>query len=90
MIDNDLSRVEPENNEVIVIPKKRRLAFLGYNDIEVARAAPSANQHNDMSGSLTVVCGATLTKDLLNVTNTLKVVTMDNHGWSNNVILALG
>ena len=53
--------------------------FYGHDDIEFAGMAPPANRHDDMSGLLTVDCGATttITKELLNMSNVKpKVVTI--------------
>ncbi len=71
MIDNDFRHIEPGEDEVIEIPEKYRHVFYGYDDIEFAGMSPPANRHDDMSGLLTVDCGATtkITKELLNMSN---------------------
>ncbi len=78
MTNNDFRHIEPEEDEVIVIPEKFRRVFYGCDDTHFAGMAPPSNRHDDLSGLLTVDCGATttLTKELLNMTNVSpKVVT---------------
>jgi hypothetical protein len=69
MTNNDFRHIEPEEDEVIVIPEKIRHVFYGCDDTHFAGMAPPANRHDGMSGLLTVDCGATatLTKELLNM-----------------------
>jgi hypothetical protein len=79
MTNNDFRHIEPEEDEVIVIPGKFLHVFCGCNDTHFAGMAPPAKRHDDLSGLLTVDCGATttLTKELLNMTNVSpKVVTI--------------
>ena len=72
----------PVEDEVIVVPEKFRHIFFGYDDTEFAGMAPPlpANRpDDDLSGLLTVDCGATttLTDSLNNMTNVQpKVVTI--------------
>ncbi len=59
-------------------PEKNRHAFYGHDDIKFAGMGPPSNRHDDMSGLLTIDCGATttITKESLNMSNVKpKVVT---------------
>jgi hypothetical protein len=69
MTNNAFRHIEPEEDEVIVIPEKFRHVFYGCNDTHFAEMALPANRHDDLSGLLAVNCGATttLTKELLNM-----------------------
>jgi hypothetical protein len=83
MIDSDFRHIEPEEDGVIEIPEKYRDVFYGYDNIEFAGMAPPANQHDDMSGLLTVDCGATttITKELMNMSNVSPKLLQYNWPW---------
>ena len=69
----------PDEDEVIVVPEKFRHIFFGYDDHQFAGMALPANRPDDLSGLLTVDCGATttLTVSLNNMANVQpKVVTI--------------
>ena len=51
----------PVEDEVIVVPEKFRHIFFGYDDAEFAGMALPANRPDELSGLLTVDCGATTT-----------------------------
>ncbi len=61
----------PREDDVIVVPEKFRHVFYGYDGTEFAGMALQANGLMDLSGLLTVDCGATttLTVSLNNMTD---------------------
>jgi hypothetical protein len=70
---------EPSEDDVIVVPEKFRHIFYGYDGTEFAGMALLANCPMDLSGLLTVDCGATttLTVSLNNMTDIRpKIVTI--------------
>ncbi len=89
MIDSDFRHIEPEEDEVIfkLIPEIFHDVSNRYSDIELARMAAPANQHDDMSGLQTVDCGATttITIEFLKTSNVKpKVATIQMAMDSNN------
>ena len=71
MIDHEISRVKPEEGEVIVIQEKIKRVFFGQDDTEFAGMANPEKHPDGASGVLMVDCGAsiTITESLLNMTS---------------------